>query len=182
MLCLKLAAYVRPVWYTLSRSRTVTRRPVVVFVSAELPRNVHCMQDHPGGAGRDMRNTWCLDQVMLGTVRRIVGHTNFQPQPDWLALGGLLGTDTAWRCCCHHRPKHEQPCRLRIRCSARVLPPQRYAVTTQFAGVVARGEVDVRVVVHHVRDPVRNQFPWPAEPKSWSKVSTVSAVKVVPLR
>ena len=60
-------------------------------------------------------------------------------------------------------------------------PPQRYAVTTQFAGVVARVEVDVRVVVHHVIDPVRNQFPRPAEPK-WSKVSTVSAVKVVPLR
>jgi rRNA maturation protein Nop10 len=34
MFCLKSAAYWRPVWYTLSRIRTVTRRPVVVFARA----------------------------------------------------------------------------------------------------------------------------------------------------
>src|SRR2546423_1525536 len=45
-----------------------------------------------------------------------------------------------------------------MRCSARVLPPQRHAVTTQCAGVMARVEVDVRVMVPQVIDAMGDQL------------------------
>src|SRR5262249_10283489 len=37
-------------------------------------------------------------------------------------------------------------------------PPQGHAIATQFAGVVAGIEVNVRVLVHEVINPVRNQL------------------------
>ncbi len=46
-----------------------------------------------------------------------------------------------------------------MRRSACLLPPQRDAVTTQCTGIVARVEVDVRVIVHSVIHPVGNQLP-----------------------
>ena len=82
MFCLKSAVYLRPVWYTLSRIRTVTRRPAVVFA-----RSMNCgamstvWKIDPLAGARDMREHLVFDRVMLGTVRWIVGHTHFQPQP-----------------------------------------------------------------------------------------------------
>src|SRR5207245_8842005 len=55
--------------------------------------------------------------------------------------------------------QHQQPLRLGMRCAARVLPPQRHAVTTQCAGVVARVEVDVRVLVPYIINAMGNQLP-----------------------
>ena len=47
----------------------------------KLPRNVDRMEDHALAGPRDVREHPVFDRVMLGTVRRIVGHTNLQPQP-----------------------------------------------------------------------------------------------------
>jgi hypothetical protein len=124
-----------------------------------LPRNVHRMKDHPLAGTRDMREHLVFDRVMLGTVRRIVGHTHCQPQPIGEPLEVFLEQILRGAVAATTVPQHEQPCRLRMRRVARLLPPQRDAVTTPFAGVVACVQVAVRVVVHHVIDPVRNQFP-----------------------
>ena len=63
MLCLKSAAYLRPVWYALSSVRTVTRRPVVVFA-----RSMNC---------RAMSTVWKITpwqaRVMCGNTRCSIG-------------------------------------------------------------------------------------------------------------
>ena len=125
----------------------------------ELSRNVRRMKDHPLAGACDVREHPVFDRVMLGTVRWIVGHPNFQPPPIGQPLQVFLEQILRGAVAAATVPKHEQPFRLGMRRSARLLPPQRQAVTTQFAGVVARVEVDVGVIVHHVIDPVRDQLP-----------------------
>jgi len=63
MVCLKSAAYWRPVWYTLSRTRTVTRRPVVVFVRAMQCRAMSTVWK---------RTPWQA-RVMCGNARCAIG-------------------------------------------------------------------------------------------------------------
>ncbi len=125
----------------------------------ELPRDVHRVEDHPLAGARDVREHPVFDRIVLGTVRRIVGHTNLQPQPIGQPLEVFLEQVLRGAVAAATVAKHQQPCRLGIRRAARLLPPQRHAVATQFAGVVARIEVDVRVLVHQVIDPVGNQLP-----------------------
>ena len=45
-----------------------------------------------------------------------------------------------------------------VRMAAMLFPPQRNAVATQFAGVVAGVQVDVRVTVGQIVDAVRNEL------------------------
>jgi len=43
--------------------------------------DVHGVKDHPLAGTRDMRKHPMFDRIVLGTVGRIMGHTNFEPQP-----------------------------------------------------------------------------------------------------
>jgi hypothetical protein len=79
ILCLKSAVYLRPVWYTASRSRTVTRRPVAVRARS-MPGHVYRMANHSLAGPRDVWEHPVFDRVMLGTVRRIMGHTKLKAQ------------------------------------------------------------------------------------------------------
>ena len=125
----------------------------------ELSRNVDRMEDHPLAGPSDVWEHLVFDRVILGTVRRIVGHTNLQPQPIGEPLEVFLEQVLRGAVAAAPIPKHQQPGRLGMRHAARLFPPQGHAVATQCAGVVARIEVDVRVLVYHVIDSVGNQLP-----------------------
>src|SRR5256886_15957974 len=64
--------------------------------------------------------------------------------------------------CCTIAPatvsQHQESLRLGIGHTARLLPPQDHAIATQFAGVVAGIEVNVRLLMHEMINPVRNQL------------------------
>ena len=46
----------------------------------ELLRDVHRVEDHPLAGARDVRKHPVFDRIVLGTVWRIVGHADLQPQ------------------------------------------------------------------------------------------------------
>ncbi len=125
----------------------------------EMLRDVHRVEDHPLAGAGDVREHLVFDRIVLGTVRRIVGYTYLQPQPIRQPLQVFFEQVVRCAVAAATVAKDQQPFRLGMRRSTRLLPPQRHTVATQFAGVVARVEVDVRVVVHHVIDSMGNQLP-----------------------
>jgi hypothetical protein len=124
-----------------------------------LPRDVHCVEDHPLAGAGDVREHAVFDRIVLGTVRWIVSHPNLQSQPIRQPLQVFLEQVLRGAVAAATVAQHQQPCRLGMRRATRLLPPQRHAVATSCAGVVARVEVNVRVMVHHVIDPMGNQLP-----------------------
>src|SRR4030095_9595711 len=63
----------------------VTPRKKGAYVAPFLPigpvlGDIHGVQDHPLAGARDVRKHPRFDRVILGTVRRVVGHTALQPQ------------------------------------------------------------------------------------------------------
>ena len=123
-----------------------------------LLRDVHRVEDDPLAGASDRREHLVFNRIIFGTVRGIVGHPNFQPQPICQSLQVFLEQVLCGAVAAASVPQYQQPRRPGIDRAARVLPPQRHAVAAQGARVVARMEVDVRVLVHHGIDPVGNQF------------------------
>jgi hypothetical protein len=94
-----------------------------------------------------------------GTVRGLVGHPPFQPQPIRQPLQVFFAQVVRCAVAAATVAQYQQPCRLGMRRATRLLPPPRHTVAPPCAGVVARVEVEVRVVVHHVIDAMGNQLP-----------------------
>ena len=131
----------------------------------ELSRDIHGMEDHALARMRDVREHSVFNRIVFGTIGGIMGHPNLQAQPVGERLEvffkqvvrGAVTTATV--------SKYQQPFRVGIGRSSRVLPPQRYTVTTELARIVARIQMDVRVLMDHVIHPVGNQLPVARRPE-----------------
>ena len=128
--------------------------------------DLHGVKAHPLAGARDVRTSPVCARSVLGTVRRIMGHTHLQSQ----AMGSPLPVFFAqlWRgaVAAATVTKPEKPLGPGRRRAARLRPPQGYTVAAQGARVVARLEVDGRLMVHPVIAPVRHQLAWAGRAKS----------------
>ena len=87
-----------------------------------LPGNVHRMEDYAPAGARDVREYAVFDQIMLGTVRRIVRHTNLQPQPIGEPLQVCFEQILRSAVAAATVPKHEQPFRVGDAPRGRLVP------------------------------------------------------------
>ena len=167
----EIGGTLRPVWYTLSRSRTVTRRPVVVFIRSMKCRAMSAVgKITPWQACVMCGNTRCSIELRLNGPADSERYEYLGPA-DWPALVVLL--EQVLGCAVAAAPiaKHQQP--LRPGYAVRPTCSHHNATLRDIgAGVVARIEMDVGMLMRHIIDPVGISFPWPAEPKSSSKDST----------
>src|SRR5438067_2367930 len=97
-----------------------------------------------------------LNRVVLGGVRRITGHANFQPQPMGETLETLLEHKLRGAIAAAAIAEQQQRVRPGIRRVACGGPPLTNAVAGKLAGVVADAEVDVAAVAFEVIQAVRN--------------------------
>lgn len=74
--------------------------------------------------------------IVLRFVRRVVSHADFQTVFENIPVGRMAAAASA---------KQEQRCRLRIMLAAVMPPAEGDAVASEFAGVVARAQIDVPV-------------------------------------
>ena len=94
------------------------------------------VEDHALAGAGHMREQAVLDGVVLGTVRRVVGHADFQPQTLSQLLQFLLEHMTAGAVGAAAIAQEQQPPGLRILLAALGGPPPFEAVTGEFAGLM----------------------------------------------
>jgi len=108
---------------------------------------------------RDVRKESVLDGIVLGTIRRIVGHAEFQAQVvcqlfemifENVAIGGVAPAAIE---------QEQHSARVRIGRASMRLPPIRDAVASESAGVMAQTQIQVSEVSLEVVQSVRKDHP-----------------------
>ena len=99
-----------------------------------------------------------LDRIVLGAVRRIVGHPQLQLQTVRQLLQVFLEQVLRGTVAATTVAQNQQALGLGIGRMAMLLPPRRNAVAAQFPGVVAGVQVDVGVLTAQVVDAVGDQL------------------------
>jgi hypothetical protein len=127
---------------------------LVLAFSINPCHQLDALEDHPLARAGPMREQPMLDRVVLGGIRRVVRHTDLDPEPIDQVLQVLLeqvltGTLAATAIAQQQdrgRSGRERPSPTR--------PPPLDAVADELAGVMARPQIHMTIIAFHIVQPV----------------------------